>query len=189
MAETPTLESLFDKKVVICEEFELDGLNLVFKCLDSYEEYLEVLPLVKKLSRCSLEHHRAYVDSMLRMPLYYPFVVRVLDSVGCDDVTSSSSSVRSVNSDGSSIIGYIEVYAMPHLGRLFDCRFERVIVDPAYRNRGVCHKMLSIAIEFCTSVLRCNRIDLTSDNPLAIHIYEKFGFEHVNVNTYRKTVL
>ncbi|EDO07484.1 Acetyltransferase (GNAT) family protein [Babesia bovis T2Bo] len=188
---------IFDRHSGICEEFELDGLCLKFKQLESYDEYLEVRPLVEQLSRCSIIHYREYVERMLRYPSYYPFVLCLSGSASnveprnpVGDNTDANTSTAECNSSlgRNMIIGYLEIYVMPHLGRSFDCRLERVVIHPSYRNRGICQRMLNSAIEFCTSVLRCNRIDLISDNPVAVHIYKKFGFDHVMVNTYRKSV-
>ncbi|CDR94641.1 hypothetical protein, conserved [Babesia bigemina] len=192
--------NVFENKVSFTDEFEVNGLRFLFKPLESYEEYLEVRPLVETLSQCPITHCRQYVDVMLRLPSYYPFLVCLVDDSSGrkrnDDTAASSSCDGPAPASGpdsspatSHIVGYIEVYMMPHLGRLFDSRFERIIVDPKYRNMGVCQKMVATAIHFCRSVLRCNRIDMICNNPVAIHVYEKFGFELVKTNTYRKTLI
>ncbi|GFE54293.1 acetyltransferase domain-containing protein [Babesia ovis] len=197
MDVTEDCTSLFDKKVVSSHEFTSNGMRLLFRHLESYDDYTQVRPLVEKLSRCVTFHSREYVEVMLNYPSFYPFVVCLLEDTSTGDdsspVDNDHSSVPPSadfcsRSDRPKIIGYLEVYVMPHLGRSFDCRLERIIVDPEYRNRGVCQNMLRHAITFCTSVLHCNRIDLISDNPVALHIYQKFGFKQVMVNTYRKSV-
>lgn len=199
---------LFERKVAFSEEFTADGFHGLVKPLDSYEEYLEARPLVEQLSRCSTWHSREYVEAMLRVTSYYPFVVVLVDhqstsaslstasscaGVSSSGVTSAGSDGPDVASDTSSsqrhkVIGYMEVYTLPHLGRSCDSRLERVIVDPLYRNHGICHIMLKFVIGFCRDLLHVNRIDMICDNPVAIRLYNKFGFESVDTNVYRKTL-
>ncbi|GBE60202.1 acetyltransferase domain-containing protein [Babesia ovata] len=243
------IRDLFENKLSFSEEFEVGDLRFIFKPLESYEEYLEVRPLVETLSNSPILHCRKYVDAMLRLPSYYPFLVCLIDdssdrecgsdtaanpscngevdgdAIGNGDGNGDGNDVGDGDADGDGvgngggevvgegvsdsngysdsevsspetnrrsatlhIVGYIEVYMMPHLGRLFDSRFERIIIDPKYRNKGVCQKMVAIAIDFCSSIMGCNRIDMICSNPIAIHVYEKFGFELVKTNTYRKTL-
>ncbi|GIX62536.1 acetyltransferase domain-containing protein, putative [Babesia caballi] len=191
--------TLLERKVLFSEEFEANGLRLLFKQLESYEEYLAARPLVEMLSRCSIIHGKDYVNAMLRLPSYYPFVVYLLGEGSANAAAAEAASASDRNGEVRTpaptderreinIIGYIEVYTLPHLGRLFDSRLERVVVDPRYRNHGVCQKMITLALRFCSSFLHCNRVDLICDNPVAMHIYEKFGFVEVKTNTYRKTL-
>ncbi|XP_953593.1 uncharacterized protein TA09565 [Theileria annulata] len=301
---------LLKKKIKYNKKFTISGLKLIIKNLDSYEEYVNVYPIVQMVTRTNIYHSKEYIENMLTNPLYYPFII-LLDStengVGLTDgrvgsgengVDSTDNGVdstedglssketgvdlkenrlgssesglssreagfysNSVNSSdltenrlnsttyslnlkenslnlkenslnstesglssketgfdsasvnpldpsdislnsttnsldlkekeltlGSGIVtvGYFEIYLMPHLGRLFDSRLERVIVHPEYRKKGIFTYMLTFVIDFCKSTLMCNRIDLTSNNPIAERGYKTFQFEHINTNLYRK---
>lgn len=183
----------------------MNGMRLLLKSMDSYEEYQDVRPLVSMVSRCSLWHSREYVEAMLGIPSYYPFIVQLLEEKEqesspamtesvCAQVDLTSVDVATSDCEMGNfgifkhkpkIIGYMEVYTLPHLGRLCDSRLERVIVDPLYRNRGICRMMMNFVTKFCKDTLHCNRIDLISANPIAISLYEKMGFEPVESGMFR----
>lgn len=209
MESDPDTRSLLLRKVPCAKILELDDSKVTLKLLETYEEYLEVRPLVETLSRCSLWHPREYIEEMLRLPSYYPFIVCLDDELdgatqdeteppsslgvhsGHENVPSTATAPEKAagqSSHKSKIIGYMEVYMLPHLGRTCDSRLERVIVDPVYRNRGLCHMMIKFVTEFCKDTLHCNRIDLTCENPIAMGIYTKYGFEPVHSSILRKTL-
>uniref|UniRef100_A0A3B0MK70 Acetyltransferase (GNAT) family, putative n=1 Tax=Theileria annulata TaxID=5874 RepID=A0A3B0MK70_THEAN len=315
---------LLKEKIKYNKKFTISGLKLIIKNLDSYEEYVNVYPIVQMVTRTNIYHSKEYIENMLTNPLYYPFII-LLDStengvgltedrvgssddrvgsgenrvdstdngvdltedglssketgvnlkenrlgssesglsskeagfysnsVNSSDLTenrlnsttySLNSKENSLNSTENSLdsresglssketgfdstsdnsldstsnsldsttnsldlketglnstdkeltlgtgfmtVGYFEIYLMPHLGRLFDSRLERVIVHPEYRKKGIFTYMLTFVIDFCKSTLMCNRIDLTSNNPIAERGYKTFQFEHINTNLYRK---
>ncbi|EKX74251.1 hypothetical protein BEWA_042920 [Theileria equi strain WA] len=183
--ENPILDqiSLFSLKAEHTHEFTTSGIPILLKKLETYEEYLEVRPILEGVSRCYTVHPREYVEKMLSTPLFYPFIIQ-LNTKSNDTFDSSLNGTN--DQKHKKIVAYFEIHVIPHLGRLFDSRLERVIVDPEYRNLGIFSELLNFTVRFCTSVLKCNRIDLTSENPIAIRMYEKIGFEKVDSNVYRK---
>ncbi|UVC54192.1 hypothetical protein MACJ_003527 [Theileria orientalis] len=161
---------LLKNKVNLKREVTISELNLELKIMDSYEEYLEVRPITELVSRSNMYHSGDYIASMLSNPLYYPFILKS----------------ASKNNEKPKIVAYFEIYILPHLGRMFDSRLERVIVIPEYRKLGIFNYMITFAIDFCKSTLKCNRIDLIAENPIAMRIYERFEFEKVDTTLYRK---
>nr|PVC52440.1 hypothetical protein MACL_00000776 [Theileria orientalis] len=157
-------------KVNLKKELTVSEINLELKNMDSYEEYLEVRPITELVSRSNMYHSEDYIASMISNPLYYPFVVKFVPK----------------NDQKPKIVAYFEIYILPHLGRMFDSRLERVIVTPEYRNLGIFNYLITFAIDFCKSTLKCNRIDLICENPVAMRVYERFEFEKVDTTLYRK---
>lgn len=175
--------SLFTAKAEPKYEFITNGLRILLKRLETYEEYLEVRPILEGVSRCYVTHPREYVEAMISTPLFYPFILQL----NAEPDSTCDNSQNNVNgSKYEKIVAYFEIHVIPHLGRLFDSRLERVIVAPEYRNLGIFSELLDFSVKFCKYILNCNRIDLTSENPVAIRMYEKVGFEKVDSNIYRK---
>jgi ribosomal protein S18 acetylase RimI-like enzyme len=64
-----------------------------------------------------------------------------------------------------------------------------VVVDPAFRGRGVAEKQLSKLIELAKQ-LNCVRIDLTASvsRTTAIRLYERLGFKRYETNVFRLSI-
>ncbi|CCF76013.1 hypothetical protein BmR1_04g09185 [Babesia microti strain RI] len=165
------------RKIEISKNFTLNNLSFTLQLLSTYDVYLEARKLVSMVSRCSIVHNERFINELLKSKLFYPIAIKLSDS-------DTSSCMK-----GECIIGYFEIYLMPHLGRAFDGRIERMIVHPQYRNIGVCQKMMASAIELCKNNLMCNRIDLYAENEIAKYIYTKFGFSQVHTNVYRLSLI
>ncbi|KAK2197738.1 bifunctional GNAT domain/Acyl-CoA N-acyltransferase [Babesia duncani] len=163
------LPSILAGKPKFVREFKAKGLDLLLKPLESYEEYEIVRPLVEGLSRCPVFHTQEYVEAMLSLPTYFPFIILLKK-----DVLNPELPLEECR-----IVGFFEIYMLPHMGRFPDSRLERFVVSPDYHNRGIGQGMLELAIKFCKSHLGCNRIDLIAKNSIAIHIYKKFGFSEI----------
>lgn len=71
-----------------------------------------------------------------------------------------------------------------------DYYIQIVAVDSDYRGRGLSYRLLSYAVKLaqehnCSSLM----LDVAADNPIAIHAYEKFGFEIVGKSPRRKPMI
>ncbi|KJP85831.1 hypothetical protein AK88_04538 [Plasmodium fragile] len=93
--------------------------------------------------------------------------------------------LKKYNLDGKHIVGYTEIYLLFHMGRFFDSRIERLVVDKNYRNRGFGLLIMYISIYVLKYIYQCNRCDLTVDNEVALKIYKKLNFHNVQTHVYR----
>ena len=65
--------------------------------------------------------------------------------------------------------------------------FHRLCVNPAYQNRGIAKDTLShIEQELRKSNIEAVRLDAFSENPYALSLYQKAGYEKVGVADWRK---
>ncbi|CRG93867.1 conserved Plasmodium protein, unknown function [Plasmodium gallinaceum] len=83
------------------------------------------------------------------------------------------------------IVGYIEVYLLFHMGRLFDSRIERLVVHKEYRNKCLGLIIMYICIYMLKYLYYCNRCDLNVENEIALKIYKKLRFINVETKVYR----
>ncbi len=58
-----------------------------------------------------------------------------------------------------------------------------IAIAPAWRNRGIGTAMIRQIIDYCRQSPAIHRLELGvyTNNPRAIHVYEKLGFEHEGV--------
>eukprot|EP01067_Filipodium_phascolosomae_P002927 Filipodium_phascolosomae@DN2524_c0_g1_i1.p1 len=147
-----------------CVECHQLGLSSFGKC--DYDKYLETYSLLKKVSRCTAPHSQSFLESeILSNPLYHPIVC----------------------TNGSQVVAFAELYRMPHLGRLFDGRLERVVVADKMEGLGLATKLCGYIVEQAEKSLLCNRVDLTVENPKAKHIYQnKLQFDCLATQMMRK---
>eukprot|EP00918_Siedleckia_nematoides_P049656 GHVU01108836.1.p1 GENE.GHVU01108836.1~~GHVU01108836.1.p1 ORF type:complete len:218 (+),score=21.87 GHVU01108836.1:317-970(+) len=122
--------------------------------------------LSSEVSSCEIELAEDAVAQITALNTYFPFVV--IDSSG-------------------EIIGFAELYCLPHLGRRCDARLERVVVDETHRGKGIASALCVHILQLAEGVLHCGRVDLTVEKDNARHIYEdKLGFEQIQTTVMRK---
>ena len=61
------------------------------------------------------------------------------------------------------------------------CDILSLVVDPEYRNRLVASNLLDYLISELDENLKLITLEVRANNTAAIHLYDKFGFEVVNV--------
>lgn len=61
------------------------------------------------------------------------------------------------------------------------CDILSLIVDPEYRNRKIATNLIDYLISELDENLKLITLDVRANNTAAIHLYDKFGFEVVNV--------
>ncbi|CAC9696366.1 conserved protein, unknown function [Plasmodium sp. DRC-Itaito] len=83
------------------------------------------------------------------------------------------------------IVGYVEIYLLFHMARLFDSRIERLVIHKEYRNRSLGLLIMYISIYLLKYLYYCNRCDLTVENDIALKLYKKLNFINVPTNVYR----
>eukprot|EP00918_Siedleckia_nematoides_P049657 GHVU01108837.1.p1 GENE.GHVU01108837.1~~GHVU01108837.1.p1 ORF type:complete len:186 (+),score=34.68 GHVU01108837.1:40-558(+) len=129
-------------------------------------DYAAARKLIPKVSSCEIELAEDAVAQITALNTYFPFVV--IDSSG-------------------EIIGFAELYCLPHLGRRCDARLERVVVDETHRGKGIASALCVHILQLAEGVLHCGRVDLTVEKDNARHIYEdKLGFEQIQTTVMRK---
>eukprot|EP00921_Rhytidocystis_pertsovi_P004912 GHVQ01008527.1.p1 GENE.GHVQ01008527.1~~GHVQ01008527.1.p1 ORF type:complete len:257 (+),score=60.14 GHVQ01008527.1:319-1089(+) len=85
------------------------------------------------------------------------------------------------------LIGFAELYRLPHLGRNFDGRLERVITREEYRGKGIATKLCEYIVDIAKTKLDCGRVDLTVEKGDARHVYQdKLQFSPVETTVLRK---
>lgn len=132
-------------------------------------DYDIVRKLLPKVSTCVSTHSEDDITYFLSLPTYHPFVA--------------------FREDTGELVGFAEIYRLPHLGRSFDARLERVITTESFRGQGLATRMCECLIDLAKTKLNCNRIDLTVEKADARHIYEtKLQFKHVNTTLLRLTL-
>ncbi|CEL99281.1 unnamed protein product [Vitrella brassicaformis CCMP3155] len=163
-------------------------------------DYPAVRDLLPKVSRCREEHSLELVAAYLSLPTYHafccftstdpdqPFSAPAAPAVAAATTNGHDGpSTLPADFDESSLelVGYGELYLMPHMGRGFDGRLERVVVSEGFRGRGLATALCEHIIEQARGPLACGRVDLTVENPAAKHIYTKLGFEDVQTKMMR----
>jgi len=128
------------------------------------EDYTQIRALLPKVSRCSRTHTAAEVEILLSCPNYFPFCA--------------------VSSTGE-IVGYAELHRMPHMGRLYDSRLEKVIVKESMRGNKIASILCSHVMAVAKDELSCGRVDLTVEKPDAKTVYAKLGFKTVETEVWR----
>lgn len=83
------------------------------------------------------------------------------------------------------IVGYVELYLLFHMGRFFDSRIERLVIHKLFRNQKLGLLVMNISIFLLKHLYSSNRCDLTAENEIAINLYKKLHFRHVDTNTFR----
>ncbi|CDO63474.1 conserved protein, unknown function [Plasmodium reichenowi] len=83
------------------------------------------------------------------------------------------------------IVGYVEIYLLFHMARLFDSRIERLVIHKEYRNKSLGLLIMYISIYLLKYIYHCNRCDLTVENEIALKLYKKLNFINVPTNVYR----
>jgi ribosomal protein S18 acetylase RimI-like enzyme len=59
-----------------------------------------------------------------------------------------------------------------------DARILTIAVDPAYQGRGVGSELMKLGLDYLQSrTVELVRLEVRPDNPAAIHVYQKLGFE------------
>lgn len=76
------------------------------------------------------------------------------------------------------LVAYAELHVLPHWGRGSEGRIERVVTDANYQRRGFGDALQTHLIELARQ-LGCARIELRVENPRALEMYKKHGFEVV----------
>eukprot|EP00915_Cephaloidophora_sp_WS-2016_P005692 GHVH01007543.1.p1 GENE.GHVH01007543.1~~GHVH01007543.1.p1 ORF type:complete len:158 (+),score=19.16 GHVH01007543.1:127-600(+) len=153
---TSTFETTLDDGTV--QTFEIARGTL-----DDYEDLLQLVPMV---TRCNLKHSQEELELFFSEgSRYYPFVVRVMPS--------------------RKLVAYSAIYTMSHLGRVDVSRMEHVVVHPDYRGHHIGTNLVDYVINFTKSNLKCDRIDLTVENPIAKHIYVTHGFKKIETEVLR----
>ena len=61
------------------------------------------------------------------------------------------------------------------------CDILSLIVDPEYRNKKVATNLIDYLISELDENLKLITLEVRANNTVAIHLYDKFGFEVVNV--------
>ena len=61
------------------------------------------------------------------------------------------------------------------------CDILSLIVDPEYRNRKIATNLIDYLISELDENLKLITLEVRANNTAAIHLYDKFGFEVVNV--------
>lgn len=85
-------------------------------------------PLCKVVPRCCC------VDQLLSLP-------------SCSLNRTDSHPCCAYRNDSNELVGYCELYRLPHIGRNFDSRIERVVVREAFRGRGLATLMCEHLIQ------------------------------------------
>ncbi|GAW81741.1 N-acetyltransferase [Plasmodium gonderi] len=101
------------------------------------------------------------------------------------DANDIPEELKNYNLDGKYIVGYTEMYLLFHMGRSFDSRIERLVVDKYYRNKGFGLLIMYISIYVLKYLYQCNRCDLNVENDIALRIYKKLNFFKVETQVYR----
>eukprot|EP00922_Rhytidocystis_sp_ex-Travisia-forbesii_P039237 GHVS01058390.1.p1 GENE.GHVS01058390.1~~GHVS01058390.1.p1 ORF type:complete len:374 (+),score=27.41 GHVS01058390.1:720-1841(+) len=150
----------FQRKIV-CR----DGTVVLLRSMNA-SDYETVRTLLPGVSTCSSFHESKALDSILQLPLYHPFCA--------------------FQEDSGEFVGFGELYRLPHLGRKFDCRLERVLTIESFRGKGLATALCQNLILLAKDQLSCGRIDLTVEKSDARHIYEKkLGFKKVATSLLR----
>lgn len=126
-----------------------------------YEALYELVPIV---SRCPTKHSESMQKEIFGNPWYHPYVL-------CRD-------------DTGEVVTFAELIRMPHIGRMYDSRLERVVTKESFRRRGAATKLCQFVV-LMASKLGCCRIDLTVENPIAKRIYANLGFDTVTTEVQR----
>eukprot|EP00382_Lankesteria_abbotti_P005524 CAMPEP_0113845282 /NCGR_PEP_ID=MMETSP0372-20130328/669_1 /TAXON_ID=340204 /ORGANISM="Lankesteria abbotti" /LENGTH=195 /DNA_ID=CAMNT_0000814305 /DNA_START=23 /DNA_END=610 /DNA_ORIENTATION=- /assembly_acc=CAM_ASM_000359 len=135
-------------------------------------DYADVRELIPGVSQCTTTFAEDDVNALLAIPTYHPVCVRLVPSNG--------------NSKDSTLVGFAELYRLPHLGRGFDARLERVLIIEDYRGMGLATKLCNYMIEQA-KVLGCGRVDLTVEAENAKHVYgNKLHFKEVDTTVMRR---
>lgn len=81
-----------------------------------------------------------------------------------------------VYDEGEFVVGFITA---TDLGET--CDILSLVVDPKYRNKRIASNLIDYLISELDDNLKLITLEVDSSNLPAIHLYEKFGFEVVNV--------
>eukprot|EP01053_Blabericola_migrator_P005143 Blabericola_migrator_1__5142@NODE_2656_length_2489_cov_252_649050_g1609_i2_p2_GENE_NODE_2656_length_2489_cov_252_649050_g1609_i2NODE_2656_length_2489_cov_252_649050_g1609_i2_p2_ORF_typecomplete_len175_score27_00Acetyltransf_10/PF13673_7/5e10Acetyltransf_1/PF00583_25/2e09Acetyltransf_7/PF13508_7/2e06Acetyltransf_4/PF13420_7/8_3e06GNAT_acetyltran/PF12746_7/0_0011FR47/PF08445_10/0_0022Acetyltransf_3/PF13302_7/0_0017Acetyltransf_9/PF13527_7/0_018_NODE_2656_length_2489_cov_252_649050_g1609_i219472471 len=128
--------------------------------LEDYETVRAIIPLV---SRCHKTLPLSMVKEVLSYPTFFPYVL-------CD---------------GEEIVGYAEIHRLPHFGRGFDGRLEKVIIVEKHRGKKLAQKFCAFLCEVAKTSLECGRMDLTVEKPDAKAVYTHLGFSKVDTEVWR----
>jgi ribosomal protein S18 acetylase RimI-like enzyme len=81
----------------------------------------------------------------------------------------------------SKFIGYIHIVYIPKIGKWKKglLQIDELYVDKDFRNLGVGSKLVEKAFEI-KDKLGLEKVRLYTENPIAQHVYEKFGFKIIN---------
>ncbi len=81
------------------------------------------------------------------------------------------------NKHNAKLLGYTELYNIEFSAR--SAEFGIAIGLKADRGRGYGQDATKLALEYCWKELRLERVSLrvVGDNPVAVHVYKKVGFE------------
>lgn len=129
-------------------------------------DYDAARSLVPEVSRCNRWLTKDEFAPLLNIPTFHPYCCYRLDT--------------------NELVGYAELHRMPHLGRKFDARVERVVISPNFRDKGLASAMCTELIRRAKDELDCGRVELTVEKPAARHIYEeKLHFKPVDTTVMR----
>ncbi|SCP04981.1 N-acetyltransferase, putative [Plasmodium ovale] len=95
------------------------------------------------------------------------------------------SHLKKYNVANKNIVGYTEIYLLFHMGRCFDSRIERLVIEEQHRNKGYGLLIMYICIYVLKYLYHCNRCDLNVENEIALRIYKKLKFTKVETEVYR----
>ncbi|VWU49846.1 N-acetyltransferase, putative [Hepatocystis sp. ex Piliocolobus tephrosceles] len=95
------------------------------------------------------------------------------------------SQLENYNLQNKNIVGYTELYLLFHMGRFFDSRVERLVVNKNYRNKSFGLLIMYISIYVLKYLYCCNRCDLTVENEIALKLYKKLKFVNIQTDVYR----
>eukprot|EP00920_Eleutheroschizon_duboscqi_P027104 GHVT01066354.1.p1 GENE.GHVT01066354.1~~GHVT01066354.1.p1 ORF type:complete len:304 (-),score=83.14 GHVT01066354.1:851-1762(-) len=150
----------------VCTTFQCGERAVRFRPMVA-ADYSAVRSLLPHVSRCDRWHEELFLKEMLELPTYHAFCAETADAK-------------------RQLVAFAELHRMPHLGRRFDARLERVIVAPAFRSMGLATQLCRHILLVAKEKLQCGRVDLTVENPRARYIYEnKLGFAEQQTSVMR----
>eukprot|EP01055_Gregarina_sp_Pseudo9_P001087 Gregarina_sp_Pseudo_9__1086@NODE_1707_length_1380_cov_237_475019_g1582_i0_p1_GENE_NODE_1707_length_1380_cov_237_475019_g1582_i0NODE_1707_length_1380_cov_237_475019_g1582_i0_p1_ORF_typecomplete_len186_score12_99Acetyltransf_1/PF00583_25/1_3e11Acetyltransf_10/PF13673_7/2_7e10Acetyltransf_7/PF13508_7/1_8e07Acetyltransf_3/PF13302_7/2e06Acetyltransf_4/PF13420_7/3_4e06GNAT_acetyltran/PF12746_7/0_00067FR47/PF08445_10/0_0023Acetyltransf_8/PF13523_6/0_042Acetyltransf_9/PF13527_7/0_059_NODE_1707_length_13 len=162
LAETSKALNFAAPTLPSCQLEAEDNKSLLCRPMKA-EDYAFVRAIMPQVSRCNQILSQDIVVQMLDCTTFFPYVV-------CHDET---------------VIGYAELHRLPHFGRGFDGRLEKVLILEEYRGQKIAQKFCSFLCDVARNVLGCGRIDLTVEKPAAKAVYSNLGFSKVDTEVWR----
>lgn len=140
-----------------------DGKTLLCRPMKA-DDYPSVRNMMPQVSRCHTVLPPETISKFLSYATFFPYVVCYKDE----------------------IIGYAEIHRLPHFGRGYDGRLEKVLITEAFRGQKVAQRFCSFLCNLAKEVLDCGRVDLTVEKPAAKAVYTNLGFSKVETEVWRR---
>eukprot|EP00914_Ancora_sagittata_P005200 GHVO01010717.1.p1 GENE.GHVO01010717.1~~GHVO01010717.1.p1 ORF type:complete len:187 (-),score=13.74 GHVO01010717.1:77-637(-) len=161
-----TIMNLFKTSALPLSVFTANGNTFRIRRM-GVDDYPSVRALIPSVSRCNRTHSSDQISKLI------------------DDGYIVSVCVYTLQDDTETqLVGYAELVKVPHLGRSWDGRLERVIVHPQWRKNGIGNE-ISIYITKIAKELGLGRIDLTVERDEALRLYTKNGYQTVDTTCMR----